>query len=184
MEKNDFDSFPVWSVQDRFLALHSRWFSLIGEHLLDGEGNLLEYWRVEKADSVIVLPIQNDCFLVLPPTYRPGLGQATIDFPGGRLLDGQEPQAAATTILCRELGMAPEAIGQLMPLNIQGWAINSSFSNQKLYSFVAYLHAAPTSSNSIARTYPITEDGVGMLLQELTCLQCRAVLLEWWIHRS
>ncbi|HIK09164.1 MAG TPA: NUDIX hydrolase [Oscillatoriaceae cyanobacterium M33_DOE_052] len=181
---SDFDSLPVWPVQDRFLELHSRWLTLIGEHLLDGEGNLLEYWRVEKADSVIVLPIQDDCLIVLPPTYRPGLGQATIDFPGGRLLNGHPPHAAATTILCRELGIEPEAIKQMTPLNVQGWAVNSSFSNQKLYSFVAALHGARQAAAKSARTYPITAEGVQMLLQELTCLQCRAVLLEWWLISS
>ena len=49
----------AWQVNDRFLELRSRWMTLIGEHLQDDRGQLLEYWRVEKADSVIVLPVQN-----------------------------------------------------------------------------------------------------------------------------
>ncbi|WP_233258492.1 NUDIX hydrolase [[Phormidium] sp. ETS-05] len=184
MTMSDLDSFPVWQVQDRFLELHSRWLTLIGEHLRDGEGNLLEYWRVEKADSVIVLPIQDDSLIVLPPTYRPGLGRATIDFPGGRLLPGHPTETVATNILCRELAIVPEAIKELIPINFQVWAINSSFSNQKLYGFVAHLHSKSIVDSNPAKTYRMTQEGVQMLLQELTCLQCRAVFLEWWLNQG
>ena len=44
-------SSPAWPVNDRFLELRSHWMTLIGEHLQDDRGQLLEYWRVEKADS-------------------------------------------------------------------------------------------------------------------------------------
>lgn len=91
-----------WRVQDRFLELHARWMTLIGEHLQDHQGEILEYWRIEKADSVIVLPIQNGQFLLPPPSYCPGVGQVTLDFPGGRVLDKQTPEQAAIATLKRE----------------------------------------------------------------------------------
>ena len=176
-----------WKVRDRFLDLHSRWMTLIGEHLQDSQGNLLEYWRIEKADSVIVLPIQEDSpaapkgkHILLPaPSYRPGIGQVTLDLPGGRLMQGQTPEEGAIAILKRELGIEADAIVQLKPLNVKGWAINSSFSDQKLYGFVAHIQGEVASSNLIAQTYPASPVGVHQLLQELSCLQCRAVLLEW-----
>ena len=34
--------------------------TLIGEHWQDTQGQQLKYWRIEKADFVIVLPIQHD----------------------------------------------------------------------------------------------------------------------------
>lgn len=65
------DAQAPWQVQDRFLELHSRWMTLLGEHWLDAQGQRLEYWRIEKADSVIVLPIQQDhlgqSHILLPP---------------------------------------------------------------------------------------------------------------------
>jgi hypothetical protein len=178
------DAHPPWQVQDRFLELHSRWMTLIGEHWLDAQGQRLEYWRIEKADSVIVLPIQPDhlgqSHILLPPaSFRPGVGQVTLDFPGGRCLAEQTPEAAAIAILHRELGLEATAIAQLTPLNPDGWAINSSFSNQKLFGFIAYLDGGisqPLGLTAIA--YPATATGVGQLLKALTCLQCRAVLLE------
>ncbi len=178
---------PYWQVQDRFLELHSRWLTLIGEHWQDAHGQPLDYWRIEKADSVIVLPIQADdqaqSHILLPTaSFRPGVGQVTLDFPGGRRLAAQKPEAAAIAILKRELGLDATAITQLTPLTTTGWAINSSFSNQKLYGFIAQLDpATPPALAAVA--YLANSTGVHQLLQQLTCLQCRAVLLEWYMHQ-
>ena len=37
-----------WQIQDKFLELHSQWVTVIGEHLQDETGQILEYWRVKK----------------------------------------------------------------------------------------------------------------------------------------
>ena len=179
------NSEQVWPVRDRFLELHSRWMTLIGEHLQDDRGQILEYWRIEKADSVVVLPRRGDDILLPAASYRPGVGHITLDFPGGRVSAGKNPEEAAIEILQRELGIAATAISQPIPLNSTGWAINSSFSNQKLYGFVARIDSSTALVPArVATTYPVTEAGVKSLLAELTCLQCRAVLLEWWINFS
>lgn len=178
MNKISPDSAQAWQVHDRFLELHSRWMTLIGEHLQDDQGQRLEYWRIEKADSVIILPIQGDRLLLPSASYRPGIGQVTLDFPGGRVPEGQTPEEAAIATLKRELGTDPTAIIQLTPLNRQGWAVNSSFSNQKLYGFVAQIRDS-LDLPLVASTYPVSSIGVQYLLKELSCLQCRAVLLEW-----
>ncbi|MUG93622.1 NUDIX hydrolase [Scytonema sp. UIC 10036] len=175
---------PGWQVQDRFLELRSRWLTLVGEHLQDNRGQILEYWRIEKADSVIVLPIQSDRILLPHPSYRPGVGQVTLDFPGGRVAEGQSSTEAAIATVQRELGIDAAAIHQLAPLNAQGWAINSSFSNQKLYSFVVQIQKHTTLlPEFVAATYSTNSTGVYQLLQEVICLQCRAVLLEWWLKQ-
>lgn len=177
-----------WQVHDRFLELHSRWMTLIGEHLQDNQGQVLEYWRIEKADSVIVLPIQGNQILLPAPSYRPGVGQSTLDFPGGRMLAEQNSAQTALAILKRELDIDAASVTQLIPLNSKGWAVNSSFSNQNLYGFVAHIETPPQpaefSTELVAETYPVTAIGVQNLLQKLNCLQCRTVLLEWWMKQN
>ncbi|MBW4468347.1 MAG: NUDIX domain-containing protein [Pegethrix bostrychoides GSE-TBD4-15B] len=172
-----------WQVRDRFLELNSRWMTLIGEHLQDHQGKILEYWRIEKADSVIVLPILGNCILLASLSYRPGIGQVTLDFPGGRLLKEQTPEQAAIATLERELGIEAANITQLIPLNTEGWAVNSSFSSQKLYSFVAHIDK---TTKRIPETFPFSHPATPaefqQLLQKFTCLQCRAVFLEWWLN--
>ncbi len=170
-----------WQRGDRFLELKSRWFTLLGEHWLDHQGQALEYWRVERAHSVIVLPLWGNQILLPAPMYRPGIGTATYDFPGGRLPTGDSPETAAIAILQRELGVTTDAIAELTPLNPAGWAINSSFSNQQLYGWVAQLQPQWTPSSLVGYRSAIDAAGIHNLLGILTCLQCRAVLLEWWV---
>jgi len=169
-----------WKTLDRFVEINSRWVKLIAEHLETTEGKTVEYWRVERADSVVILTIQADKLLFPPPMYRPGVAEATLDFPGGRVEAEATPAAEVPAILKKELGVTESAIAHLKPINTIGWAINSSFSNQKLYGFVAELHPTATvNPELIGAKYPITPEGISDLLKELTCLQCRALLLEW-----
>ena len=178
-----------WQTLERFVEIRSSWLTLIGEKLQDEQQRILDYWRVEKADSVVIVTIQSDLkakrkpnrFLLPKPSYRPGLGRYTLDFPGGRVLPQQTTVEAARIILKRELDIEESDIISLKPLNQTGWAINSSFSNQKLFGFVAEIDSQtvvnPEKLTSI--TYTNTVNGIDNLLQDLTCLQCRAVLLEW-----
>jgi hypothetical protein len=87
--------------------------------------------------------------------------------------------------LKRELGIEAAAVTRLTPLNSGGWAVNSSFSNQKLYGFSADIQPSDhLSIGSEVLAYPADSIGVSDLLSSLTCLQCRAVLLEWWLKQT
>ncbi|MDB9494919.1 NUDIX hydrolase [Spirulina major CS-329] len=174
-----------WETLVTLATVRSPWLTLIAERLRDRTGQDHDYWRVEKADSVIILPIHRHHILLPAPQYRPGVGQATWDFPGGRVPDGGSPEAIAPAILTRELGITPDAISTLTALNTTGWLINSSFSNQKLYGFVAELdpHHDPPSLPGGAR-YPHTRAGITQLRQDLTCLQCRTVLIEYGLAQQ
>ncbi|ELS00423.1 hypothetical protein Xen7305DRAFT_00001240 [Xenococcus sp. PCC 7305] len=169
-------------ILERFVEIRSPWLTLIGEKLQDQQGKILDYWRVEKADSVVVVTIQGDRLLLPKPMYRPGINSTTTDFPGGRVAEGlQQPIHAVPQILNRELGISQSEIAKITSLSHNGWVINSSFSNQKLYGFVAEIN--PTLSinpHQLGVTYSKTSKGIKLLLQDLACLQCRAVLLEWW----
>jgi hypothetical protein len=174
-----------WQTQDRFLELRSSWVTLIGEYLADDQGQTLEYWRVEKVDSVIILPLQNQQIIVPSPSYRPGVKTCTLDLPGGRVAAGTKPEAAAKIILERELGIEPLAITKLTSLNVEGWAVDSSFSNQKLWGLVIEIASKFTiDSQLISGVYPSNKTGVHQLLQDISCLQCRSVILEWWHQQN
>lgn len=170
-----------WQVRDLMVDLKTRWFSLVGEHLETEQGELLEYWRIERADSVVVLPLLAGELVLPEPMYRPGVGRATLDFPGGRIGQGEPPQAAAVRVLQRELGITAAAIARLTPLNQVGWSVNSSFSNQLLYGMVAELHP-DTVPQASCRRFPAQGAGIQALSEDLDCLQCRAVLREWQVQ--
>jgi hypothetical protein len=169
-----------WLILNRFVEIRSPWVTFIGEHLQDDTGKILDYWRVEKEDSVIIIPIQNQQFLFPIPMYRPGVGETTLDFPGGRVPTGKTPLEVAPIILKRELGITENAIECLSPINKEGWAINSSFSNQKLYGFVTKISQDFAMNPELLGTmYRTSQDGISTLLNKLTCLQCRSLLLEF-----
>ncbi len=178
MTDDPLSSSAPWPVQQTLMDLHNPWLRLVGERLQTPDQQTVDYWRVEKADSAIVLPIWRGQVVVPPMVYRPGLGQATLDLPGGRVAPGQDPADAAPAILQRELGIEAAGLMTLEPLNTEGWPVNSSFSNQRLFGFRATLtdedHPFPPGS----QYFSSTPEGLRHLLQAISCLQCRAVVLE------
>lgn len=167
-----------WRSLDELVRIQSKWVTLIAEKWLTDTGETLEYWRVEKADSVIVLPLQGDDLICLPPTFRVGVQRATVDFPGGRVLPNQTPRAMVPQILRRELGITSDAIQAITPICEQPWLVNSAFSNQKVWGFVAEL-ALGARVPQAGGKFRLGSPDISRLLGQLECLQCRAVLLEW-----
>lgn len=169
-----------WKILNRLVSISSGWMTLIGERLEDNQGQVLDYWRVEKVDSVVIVTLQGENLILPVPQYRPGVQRVTLDFPGGRVRNEGKPLEVVPSILERELGIGKEGILELQLLNEEGWLINSSFSNQKLYGCVAQIDPKISiESDRLGAVYPHTPAGVHRLFQDLTCLQCRAVLQEW-----
>ena len=168
-----------WTCVDRFAELKTPWLTLIGEKWLDDHQQSLDYWRVEKADSLIILPQQGDRLLLPKPMFRPGIGDTTWDFPGGRLPNREPLNQTLLQILQRELDLPATAILQTHALNPDGWLVNSSFSSQKLYGYWAEIDPNyDLSKMAIGATFQIPQD-FPQLLQRLNCLQCRALFLSW-----
>lgn len=171
---------PHWERLEELVRIDSDWVTLAGERWRTGDGSQVDYWRVEKADSVIVLPIQAGQILCAAPTFRPGVGCETLDLPGGRLPAGQDPADIVAALLHRELGIEPFAIEHLEPLNTERWLVNSSFSNQGLWAFTARIDADfEIPASCVGATADADRRGCDALLARVDCLQCRAVLLEW-----
>ena len=166
-----------WERGERIATVESPWVRLIAERWRDDRGHELDYWRVEHVHSVIVAAVQGGQLLLPRPQFRPGLGRATLDLPGGRLPAHTAPLDAAVAIAARELGLPPEAIGDLRQLNQEGWPVNSSFSNQLLFGVTATVDPAALPSLPY-EALPADRDGLTALLRRLECLQCRTVVLE------
>lgn len=169
-----------WKRQSELVRVGSQWVTLVGERWLCNKGKELEYWRVEKVDSVIVLPLQGGHVFCVAPTFRPGVGRPTLDFPGGRLPDGKAPEDIVPFLLKRELGIPQAEIKRVESLNSEKWLINSSFSNQGLWAFIAEIDEGFLIPEENIGAKALA-DGAGLeqLKTQLDCLQCRAVLLEW-----
>lgn len=165
-----------WKLVRRVLEMQSTWVTLYADRLLDNTGREIEYWHVDRADSVIVLVVHKGHFLLPEPSYRPGVEEVTVDFAGGRLPKDQTPAQAAAHIIKRELGVAGSQVVSLEPITKEPLVVDSSFSNQRLYGFVAEISEAATPKDG-TRIHPLSK--IEPLRQKLQCLQCRALLNEF-----
>jgi hypothetical protein len=152
------------------VVLQSRWVTLYKDHLLSNGGYELEYLRVDRSDSVIVLVRQAGKFVLPKPQFRPGIGGRTLDFPGGRI-DGTEPAICAELTVRRELQLEEKVHVQLDQLTVRPLYVDSAFSSQEVFGFVSEI---PEGTSLQGKLYTTSE-----LMKQLQCLQCRAMLLEW-----
>jgi hypothetical protein len=166
-----------WQIINKFVEIKSPWLTLIGEKVLDENHKLLDYWRVKKANSLIIIVIKNNNFILPEPIYRHGLGEITLDFAGGRIEDNANVEQIILNILERELNIKKSDIIETQPINQQHWVINSSFSNQKLLGYVTKI--SPQTTLKSHRQYPLNNTGIDALLKDLICVQCRSLLLEY-----
>lgn len=165
----------------RLVEIRSPWLTVVAERLEEAPGHELDYWRVEKADSVVVVTLLGDQILLPPRTYRPGVSRVTLDLPGGRVEPGEAVVDAAARTVVRELGLTDAGdIRTVDQLNGTGWDVDSSTSSQRLFGAVAALAGrAQVPPGRLGASYPATEAGLAALLSDLSCLQCREVLREW-----
>ena len=158
------------------MEIKSRWLTLIGEYLEDSEGEKLEYWRVEKPDSLVIIPTIGDKYVEPQRYFRPGCNKYTFDFPGGRIEPGKNINDAACEILKRELSIEWTQVTKTYHLNEKGYLINSSFSNQKLFGIIVNLkkECADTKELNFLNLSSFKDT-----LDKLSCLQCRQVFIDY-----
>ena len=169
-----------WKLLETLARVENQWISLIGERLIDEQGQSINYWRVERSDSVIVIPVHRQQILLPKPFYRHGVGLQTYDFPGGRHNGNKEPVDTAYQVLHRELKVKASAVDHMTFLNPEGWLVDSSFSSQKVFAFEAHISEdASVSPEVVDISQPANRTGAAIILEKLNCLQCRCALMEW-----
>lgn len=165
-----------WQVIDEFIKIKNRWIEFYGENCIDEENNKLEYYRVKRADSIIIIPIINDKLLLPKKYYRHGINEITLDFPGGRWEKGVLFVDCVENIIRKELLLENRYIKKIERLNENGWYSDSSFSSQKVFGAVVYIDAP---DKNFSESVDVNGNSIGSILKELDCMQCRTVFNEW-----
>lgn len=165
-----------WKLLHRIVHLESPWITVYADKLEDGEGKQLEYWHFDRADSVVVLAMRDGAFLLPRRQFRPGVGEATLDFVGGRIQEGQTPEQAAAALLKKELGVDEADVLGMKPVTPWPLAVDSSFSSQKLYGIVARISEQTKLSDGVLI---YDADKIDSLREDLRCPQCRVLLNEY-----
>lgn len=171
-----------WKVKAELLNIKNQWIQFIGEKCIDNENKELEYYRVIRADSVVIIPIINNHIIKPQSYYRHGIKKHTLDFPGGRLTNSEIINETITDILEKELHIQAENITEIDILNIsKPWHVDSSFSSQKLYA--ATVQISPNCKIfKKEQMLKITKENILNLYNIIDCLQCRMTLIEWYLN--
>lgn len=167
-----------WKILDEFVKIKTKWVSFYGEHCIDENNEILEYYTVERADSIVILPFINNKLLLPMNYYRHGVKKHTLDFPGGRFEKNINKIDTIYNILQKELNVSKENVDTIEELNSIGWIVDSSFSTQRLYAVavhISHIDGDNIESNLIETTW----DNMSNILSKIECLQCRAVLMQW-----
>jgi 8-oxo-dGTP pyrophosphatase MutT (NUDIX family) len=169
-----------WKVIDKFIHIKNRWIEFIGEHCVEN-GKQIEYYSVVRSDSIVILVFQNGKLLLPKTYYRHGIKEDTLDFPGGRLDGYEEKEDAVYGILLKELQIDRQFVDNIELINnFEGWAVDSSFSSQKLYVAIVNLYSSLQSEN--LEFIDITKVNIDDLIKKIDCLQCKSALL-YWVHK-
>lgn len=155
---------------ENILTLKSKWVDIYCDKWKDGT-QILDYWRVEKLDSIIILPIFENEFILPKKQYRVGIDAFTLDFPGGRRSHTNLADSAKE-ILIRELEISEKNINGIVALGNKKFIVNSSFNSQCVSYYVAYLKDIVNLKDCIR--YSIDDNA---LQDDLECLQCAFGLL-------
>ena len=167
-----------WKHLDEHLRIETPFVTFFVEELEDETGRTLEWARIEKPDSLLLIIEDGGAILTGPPSFRPGIGAWTLDLPGGRLEGPGGIEGAAARIASRELGLPEDSLEDLIVLTSGGWAIDSSTSSARLHVARARVRDGVSPAENVHR-HRSDPEGIEALLGELDCLQCRAALEAW-----
>lgn len=170
----------MWSKKKEIIRMENQWLTLFGESWFDGVDNI-DYWRVERASSLIIIPLWKG-YIVLPePQFRVGVNKQTLDLPGGRYNETKDFDMVVLSILKKELNVNSSDIISVNKLHKEGWEVDSSFSNQKLYSVAINLKNDWVPKEGF-QLFHSNDIGIVKILNNITCLQCRSVIMHWFIN--
>jgi ADP-ribose pyrophosphatase len=108
------DSPRPWRTLSTQTAFDHPWYRLRRDVVELPDGSILDdYFIAERSDVAIVVAVTEESEILLARQYKHGIGEVTIELPGGVIEDGEPAIAAAERELREELGYACD---QLEPL--------------------------------------------------------------------
>jgi ADP-ribose pyrophosphatase len=136
MSTPDYTDHLIWHELDRKSLLDAHIFQVFQSHRRASDGKESDYVLVDSPDWCnVIAPVERDdgvrCF-AMARQYRQGSGSVTVEFPGGLVDSGEEPETAALRELEEETGYTADSlvlIGRVNP--------NPAFMSNVAHTYVA-----------------------------------------------
>lgn len=125
-----------WTETDSTVAYVGKIFRIVEAERVSADGRRARYSLVDSPDwanVIAVVPDENgrDCFLMVRQ-YRQGGRFVTLEFPGGVIDEGEDPQIAASRELVEETGYEAESLRLIGSTNP-----NPAFMTNTVYTYLA-----------------------------------------------
>ena len=105
------DAPTPWRTLRSRVAFEHRWYRLRRDTVeLPGGGVLDDYFVAVRPDVALVVAITPEDDVLLSRQYKHGVGEVTLELPGGVIDDGESPRAAAARELREEVGYACDSL--------------------------------------------------------------------------
>ncbi|MEE3331073.1 MAG: NUDIX hydrolase [Myxococcota bacterium] len=134
MESHDSDGSPQpWETLEDEALCDCRVFSVARARARSPRtGELHDFYRIDAAEWVNVIPLTRDEDVVMIRQFRHGLRDVTLEIPGGMIDPGEAPAVAAARELLEETGYRAGRIALLGAVNP-----NPALFGNRVHTFVA-----------------------------------------------
>jgi ADP-ribose pyrophosphatase len=100
-----------WKTLENNRIYENRWITLYQDKVqVTSSGNTIEYTWYKAPDAVVIVPFLDDNTLVMIEQFRYPLQKILLEFPAGRVEDGENMMATAKRELLEETGYLASAI--------------------------------------------------------------------------
>ena len=171
----------LWKEEKRTVLLETKVFAVTERTSISPDGTSGQYIVNEAKDWVIVIPCDKENFLMVRQ-WRHGEQKLSVEFPGGVIETGEEPEKAALRELKEETGCTPGKLTFLGSMNpnpalfanhvFMYCAEELSFSGQQHLDADEYVHYREISQHEVFEKMGTGEFCHALMASALT-LFCR-----------
>lgn len=99
----------TWKIKNSEIVADCKVFSVLRNNSVrDSDGAEFPFYRLQNTDWVNIIPITTSGEVVLIEQYRHGIGEITLEIPGGMVDEEEDTKVAAVRELIEETGFVPK----------------------------------------------------------------------------